>query len=81
MHYFSRHLITHTVISVVTSGQDLTGQYVGQTKKCVEEKMQAAMGGILFIDEAYSLSGSGGKGAYAEEAVTKLLSMLTVCRR
>jgi hypothetical protein len=35
--------------------------------------MDAAKGGVLFIDEAYAL----GKGGYGEEAMTKLLGMLT----
>ena len=64
-------LATDTVI--VTSGQDMTGQYVGQTKVSVEEKMQAARGGVLFVDEAYDL----GEGKFGKEALTKLLSMLT----
>lgn len=35
--------------------------------------MEAARGGVLFIDEAYAL----GSGSYGEEAITKLLGMLT----
>lgn len=35
--------------------QDLVGKYVGWTAQIVESKFQAARGGILFIDEAYSL--------------------------
>ena len=35
--------------------QDLVGKYVGWTAQIVESKFQAVRGGILFIDEAYSL--------------------------
>ena len=59
---------------VETSGLGLTGQYVGQTKKAVEEKMEQARGGCLFIDEAYDL----GVGGYGPEAITQLLAMLTL---
>ncbi|XP_066921713.1 uncharacterized protein [Clytia hemisphaerica] len=56
-----------------TSGLDLTGEYVGQTKKKVQERLDAAKGGVLFIDEAYEL----GKGMYGEEALTTLLAAMT----
>ena len=56
-----------------TSGQDLTGAYLGQTKGVVEEKLKAAAGGVLFIDEAYEL----GKGSYGIEAMTTLLRLMT----
>jgi len=65
-------LATDSVVE--TSGLGLTGQYIGQTKKAVEEKMEEARGGVLFIDEAYEL----GRGAYGEEAMTQLLAMLTM---
>lgn len=61
---------------LVTSAEDLTGEYVGHTKAKVEEQMQAARGGVLFIDEAYAL-GSTVSGGFGNEAITKLLSMLT----
>lgn len=61
---------------LVTSAEDLTGEYVGQTKAKVEEQMEAARGGVLFIDEAYALGSTVG-GGFADEALTKLLSMLT----
>ena len=57
----------------ITSAEDLCAGYAGQTKTVVEEKMKAARGGVLFIDEAYEL----GNGPYGKEAMTKLLSMLT----
>ena len=51
----------------------LLPRYVGQTKEKVAAAMQAARGGVLFIDEAYALT----CGSFGQEAVTKLLSMLT----
>ena len=50
-------------------GLELTGEYVGQTKKKVEEKLNCARGGVLFIDEAYEL----GKGHFGVEAMTSLV--------
>lgn len=38
---------------------DLVGQYVGWTARCVKQKFNEAKGGVLFIDEAYSLIGEG----------------------
>ena len=58
---------------VETSGLYLQGQCLGQTKKCVEEKLGEAKGGILFIDEAYSL----GEGYYGAEAMTTLVEAMT----
>ena len=58
---------------VETTGEGMTGEFVGHTKKIVEEKMNAARGGVLFIDEAYDL----GKGKFGQEAMNTLLAMLT----
>ena len=54
--------------------QDLVGKYIGWTAKNVEEKFRAAQGGILFIDEAYSLvDGSNTYGAEAINTITQLM--------
>jgi replication-associated recombination protein RarA len=58
---------------VLTTALDLTGQYLGQSKKVIEAKMEEARGGVLFIDEAYKL----GEGQYGDEVMVKLLGMLT----
>ena len=52
---------------------ELKGQYVGQTAPRVIEAVQNAMGGCLFLDEAYSLADRGGD-AFSDEAVRTLLT-------
>ena len=49
---------------VEMSALDLTADYVGQTTTKVKEALKEAKGGILFIDEAYSL----GEGQFGKEA-------------
>ena len=51
----------------------MTGKFVGQTKDKIQELFDSAVGGVLFIDEAYRL----GAGGYGPESVTKVLSLLT----
>ncbi|MCP5493817.1 MAG: AAA family ATPase [Leptospiraceae bacterium] len=58
---------------VETTALDLTAEYSGQTKEKVQKAMEAARGGVLFIDEAYEL----GKGSFGKEVENKILSMLT----
>ncbi len=57
---------------VITSAPDLMGSVVGEAQKIVRKKMEEALGGTLFIDEAYQL----GKGSYGEEAQTQLIATL-----
>lgn len=58
---------------VETSGLKLTGEYLGQTKKVVQDQLDKANGGILFIDEAYEL----GKGQFGSEACSTLVEAMT----
>lgn len=60
---------------VVTSGTELVGDYVGQTKTKVNLKMKEANGGVLFIDEAYMLAKQ--RGGFADEAIGTLLEGMT----
>jgi SpoVK/Ycf46/Vps4 family AAA+-type ATPase len=54
--------------------QDLVAGFVGQTALKTQKKIEAAMGGVLFIDEAYALSSQGGAGHnFGMEALTTLV--------
>lgn len=62
---------------IETSGLDMTAGYVGQTKDKVNELCDKAMGGVLFIDEAYLLSGQeGSTNSFGSEAVGTLLKRM-----
>ncbi|MGW5676828.1 AAA family ATPase [Streptomyces sp. NPDC003860] len=54
---------------------DLVGEFLGQTAVKANDLINSALGGVLFVDEAYSLSNSGyAKGdAYGDEALQVLL--------
>jgi stage V sporulation protein K len=53
---------------------DLIAQYVGHTAPLVKTVIETAMDGVLFIDEAYSLTPTGGQHDFAAEAVAALLT-------
>lgn len=50
---------------------DLVARYVGWTAKTVQEKFKAALGGVLFIDEAYALVER--EGSYGDEAINTIV--------
>jgi SpoVK/Ycf46/Vps4 family AAA+-type ATPase len=62
---------------IETDAHGLLGRYVGETGPKTEAKINDAMGGVLFIDEAYGLLGTnsigGGVTNYGEEAISVLL--------
>jgi AAA+ superfamily predicted ATPase len=51
---------------------DLVGRYVGWTAKIVKAKFRQAEGGVLFIDEAYSLVDDR-SGSYGDEAINTIV--------
>ena len=59
---------------VEVNALELKGQYLGQTCVNVRSIVQSALGGCLFLDEAYALAGDGRADAFSNEAIRTLLT-------
>jgi probable Rubsico expression protein CbbX len=61
---------------VVATRDDLVGQYIGHTAPKTKEMLKKAMGGVLFIDEAYYLYKPENERDYGAEAIEILLQVM-----
>jgi tellurite resistance protein/adenylate kinase family enzyme len=61
---------------VETDRSGMVAEYAGQTAPKTQRKIDEAMDGILFIDEAYSLIASGREDAYGNEAVQAIVKRM-----
>jgi replication-associated recombination protein RarA len=59
---------------IETDRRGLVGMYVGHTAERTAQTIQKAMGGVLFIDEAYSLTYD--QRGFAQEAIATLVQMM-----
>jgi probable Rubsico expression protein CbbX len=63
-------------IILTVTRDDLVGQYIGHTAPKTKEVLKKAMGGILFIDEAYYLYKPSNERDYGSEAIEILLQVM-----
>jgi probable Rubsico expression protein CbbX len=61
---------------VIATRDDLVGQYVGHTAPKTKEVLKRAMGGVLFIDEAYYLYRPENDRDYGQEAIEMMLHVM-----
>jgi probable Rubsico expression protein CbbX len=61
---------------VTVTRDDLVGQYIGHTAPKTREVLKKAMGGVLFIDEAYYLYRPENERDYGQEAIEILLQVM-----
>jgi probable Rubsico expression protein CbbX len=61
---------------VSVTRDDLVGQYIGHTAPKTKEILKKAMGGVLFIDEAYYLHRQENERDYGQEAIEILLQVM-----
>ena len=61
---------------VAVTRDDLVGQYIGHTAPKTKEVLKKAMGGVLFIDEAYYLYRQENERDYGQEAIEILLQIM-----
>ena len=61
---------------VAVTRDDLVGQYIGHTAPKTKEVLKKAMGGVLFIDEAYYLYRQENERDYGQESIEILLQVM-----
>ena len=72
--YYLKYIKQNKLIEVTT--KDLVAEYVGQTAPKTMGVVERALGGVLFIDEAYALASKGNQNSYNAEAIATLIKAM-----
>jgi len=78
---FSTLGITEESKVIFVKRADLIGQYLGQTAVKTKKVLEEARGGVLVIDEAYSLGDTEQRDSFSRECIDTLNQYLSECRR
>lgn len=62
---------------VIAKRSDLIGKYLGHTAAKTQEVIERSLGGVLFIDEAYSLGNPEGRDSFSKECIDTINQNLT----
>ena len=68
-------LLKRKDVFVECSRANLVGKYMGHTAKAVDDAVDSALGGVLFIDEAYNLKNSE-QDYFGDEAINELVAQM-----
>lgn len=71
---YDKHIITSEKF-IETSRSDLVGRYIGETAQKTRKILESALGGVLFIDEAYALA-NGGERDFEIESINEILKFM-----
>lgn len=69
--------ILHNDTIVVATRADLIGEYLGSTSIKTKAVLDSSLGGILFIDEVYSLGSSDGRDSFSKECIDTINQYLS----
>jgi hypothetical protein len=74
---FLSGLTKNDIKFIIAKRSDLIGKYLGHTAIKTQEIIDKALGGVLFIDEAYSLGNSEGRDSFSKECIDTINQNLT----
>jgi len=73
--FYNLGILPKDTVSEV-SRPDLVGRYIGETEEKTSTAIRNAMGGVLFVDEAYQLAKAGSTNDFGKEAIETFITEL-----